>query len=130
MKRPSAEGLLVAFAIVLGAMLIAKVQNGGNPSAPVNIGGAVISASREAQDPRGGVLQNLASKSTLGVIKGIKTTAPIVPAPVIRTLNKIVEYDLTVRETSATIAPDLTYLSLWTFDGLVPGPVMRVKVAT
>src|SRR6185436_20031583 len=57
-----------------------------------------------------------------------KTTAPIVPAPVTRTESRIVEYDLTIRETSARIAPNLTYLSLWSFDGIVPGPVMRVKV--
>jgi nitrite reductase (NO-forming) len=73
-------------------------------------------------------LQNLSPKSTLGVIRGEKTVAPIVPAPISRREQKIVEYDLNVVETAAQIAPGLTYQSLWAFDGVVPGPVMRVRV--
>jgi nitrite reductase (NO-forming) len=128
MKRASAEGLLVALAIVLGTMLITKDQSGRNPRAPATLIDAVTSASRELEPPLDDVFQKLTPKSTLEVVKGTKTTAPAVPAPVTRTANRVVEYDLTVRETSAKIARDLTYLSLWTFDGLVPGPVMRVKV--
>jgi nitrite reductase (NO-forming) len=69
----------------------------------------------------------LAPKATLRVEKGEKTVAPAVPAPVTRTDNRVVEYDLTVKETSQKIAPDLVYRALWTFDGVAPGPVMRVK---
>ena len=73
-------------------------------------------------------LQGLSPKSTLGVVRGEKTIAPNVPAPIRRSEQKIVEYDLNVVETAAQIAPNLTYQSLWSFDGAVPGPVMRVKV--
>jgi nitrite reductase (NO-forming) len=68
-----------------------------------------------------------APKATLQVVKGEKTIAPAVPAPVTRADNRVVEYDLTVKETSQKIAPDLVYRALWTFDGVAPGPVMRVK---
>jgi nitrite reductase (NO-forming) len=73
-------------------------------------------------------LRSLPPKASLPVIKGEKTVAPAVPAAITRSQNAIVEYELTVKETSATIAPNLKYTSLWTFDGVAPGPVMRVKV--
>jgi nitrite reductase (NO-forming) len=61
------------------------------------------------------------------VVKGEKTIEPAVPAAITRSANNVVEYELTVKETSAQIAPNLVYQSLWTFDGVAPGPVMRVK---
>jgi nitrite reductase (NO-forming) len=128
MKPFPAGRFWIVFLFLLGAMLFAEMPGGGSAKAPVNVGGAVVAASLEVQPLSGGTLQNFAPKSTLDVVQGMKTTAPTVPAPVTRTGSRIVEYDLVVRETSAKIAPNLTYLSLWTFDGIVPGPVMRVKV--
>jgi len=72
--------------------------------------------------------RNLAPKAKLEVVRGEKTIAPKVPAPILRKDQKIIEYDLTVAETAAEIAPGFTYKSLWTFDGVAPGPVMRVRV--
>jgi nitrite reductase (NO-forming) len=66
-------------------------------------------------------------KATLQVVAGEKTIAPVVPAPVTRADNRVVTYELTVKETAQRIAPDLIYRSLWTFDAVAPGPVMRVK---
>jgi nitrite reductase (NO-forming) len=74
------------------------------------------------------ILQKLTPKREMEVIPGEKTIAPAVPAPITRRESKIVEYDLAARETSAQIAPDVSYQSLWTFDGVVPGPVMRIRV--
>jgi nitrite reductase (NO-forming) len=73
-------------------------------------------------------LASLAPKASLPVIRGIKTVAPDVPPPTARSTSAIVEYGLDVVETKAQLAPDLTYKSLWAFDGVVPGPVMRVRV--
>jgi nitrite reductase (NO-forming) len=95
----------------------------GSAAAP-----AAVAATQQAASPRGDDLAGrFAPKATLQVVKGEKTVAPAVPAPVTRRENKIVEYELNVKETKAQIAPNLTYLALWTFDGVVPGPVMRVK---
>lgn len=48
-----------------------------------------------------------------------------VPAPITRTEPTTVEINLTVKEVNAEIAPGATY-SFWTFDGTVPGPMLRV----
>src|SRR5688500_18830750 len=113
MKPFPARRFSIVFVFLLGAMLVAKMPGGGSAKAPTNRGGAVAT-SPEIEPSVGGAFENLAPKSTLDVVKGLKTTAPIVPAPVTRTESKIVEYDLTVREASAKITPNLTYLSLWT----------------
>jgi nitrite reductase (NO-forming) len=95
------------------------------------VGAVHALASVSSSNSAGGLaesVRDLPPKATLRVIKGEKSIAPAAPAPITRSENAIVEYDVNVLETSAKIAPNLTYLSLWTFDGVVPGPVMRVKV--
>ncbi|HXE52605.1 MAG TPA: multicopper oxidase domain-containing protein, partial [Tepidisphaeraceae bacterium] len=127
MKRISYVGALVVLAVIAGAALSSVSHGGSNAAGPGRSGtGAPTAVVRVATND--GPLAHLAPKSSLQVIKGIKTVAPAVPPPVTRQENNIVEYDLTVRETSGQIAPHLNYLSLWTFDGTVPGPVMRAKV--
>ncbi|HWB55019.1 MAG TPA: multicopper oxidase domain-containing protein [Tepidisphaeraceae bacterium] len=117
--------LLPAIAIFL--LLVGFRSTGGEP--PIKSPAQPAGTFPNSEAPTfNDILHSLPPKSTLGVVKGEKTIAPQVPAPITRLQNKIVEYDLTVRETSAKIAPNLTYQSLWAFDGVVPGPVMRVKV--
>lgn len=48
-----------------------------------------------------------------------------VPAPITRTEPQTVEVNLTVKEVVAELADGATY-SFWTFDGTVPGPLIRV----
>ncbi|HZQ09939.1 MAG TPA: copper-containing nitrite reductase [Anaerolineae bacterium] len=48
-----------------------------------------------------------------------------VPAPIHRTEPTTVEVNLTIKEVNAEIAPGATY-SFWTFNGTVPGPLIRV----
>src|ERR1041385_9512890 len=108
---------ILAVVILAAGALVLAVRTGANVSA--------VSAERLTQPspanklaPAPGdddLVARLAPKATLGVVQGQKTVAPAVPAPVTRKENKIVEYDLTVKETSALIAPNLTYQSLWTF---------------
>jgi nitrite reductase (NO-forming) len=74
------------------------------------------------------LIAHLTPKAQMQVVRGEKTTAPQVPAPITRTQSMIVTYKLTVREGSARIAPNLIYQALWTFDDTVPGPVMRARV--
>lgn len=49
----------------------------------------------------------------------------IVPPPIHRTEPTTVKLNLTIKEVNAEIAPGATY-SFWTFDGTVPGPLLRV----
>ncbi len=49
----------------------------------------------------------------------------IVPAPITRTEPTTVSITLTIEEVVAELADGATY-SFWTFDGTVPGPMLRV----
>lgn len=128
MKRFSYIGTGVVLAAIAGAALSSVSHSRGDVAGPGPTGAAARSTTVLRMPSMNNPLADLTPKSSLQVIKGIKTVAPEVPPPVTREQNKIVEYDLTVRETAGKIAPNLTYLSLWTFDGVTPGPVMRVKV--
>lgn len=48
-----------------------------------------------------------------------------VPAPIRRTVPATVEITLTVKEVVSELADSVTY-GFWTFDGTVPGPMLRV----
>ena len=133
MKHLLSAPFLGAFTLLTGALLVPAMRGGSNPAAkPPGTSGApgapAASVETSGDGIDAGAVAALPPKSSLETIQGQKTVAPAVPDPVTRAQNKIVAYDLTVRETSAKITPQLTYLSLWTFDGVAPGPVMRVKV--
>lgn len=49
-----------------------------------------------------------------------------VPPPITRPQNELVEIQLETQELVAEIAPGVTY-TYWTFNGTVPGPMLRVK---
>jgi nitrite reductase (NO-forming) len=129
MPRNATSGYTLASVVAAATLVSLAARYFGSsacPIAPIVAPlAAVVSAAPAAREE---VFAHLTPKSTLEVVQGEKTIAPRVPRPVTRSQNKVVEYKLTVRETSAKLAPDLEYLSLWTFDGTVPGPVMRVKV--
>jgi nitrite reductase (NO-forming) len=129
MKPPSSRTIAVPSLVVLGALLWtlytrAAAVNREAGSSPEAATPRALSVASSADD----LTSRFAPKATLQVVKGEKTVAPAVPAPVTRSTSRIVEYDLTVKETSQQIAPNLLYQSLWTFDGVVPGPVMRIRV--
>jgi nitrite reductase (NO-forming) len=129
MQRGVTRGSFVAFAIIAATLFaLAGRFIGGHACAIAPVSATVPGHAAPAPSLLEDGLFKLAPKASLEVVQGEKTVAPAVPAPVTRSENKIVEYKLTVRETDAKIAPNLTYISLWTFDGVVPGPVMRVKV--
>lgn len=128
MKRMTYLGTGAMLAAIAGAALSSVSHSRGDIGSPGTSGAANPGAAVLSMPSMDRPLSHLAPKKSLEVVKGIKTIAPEVPPPVTREQNKIVEYDLTVRETAGKIAPNLNYLSLWTFDGVTPGPVMRVKV--
>lgn len=55
------------------------------------------------------------------------TTAPNVPKVIDRTDPKKVIVNLTTIEKPLPIAPDVEYASAWTFNGTIPGPMIRVR---
>ena len=50
-----------------------------------------------------------------------------VPAPITRTAPQTVEFHLTTKEVVSEVAPNI-YFNYWTYDGKVPGPMLRVRV--
>src|SRR5690348_3512865 len=108
MKRISYVGALVVLAVIAGAAL-SSVSH-GDAAGPGRSGTGAPPTAVVRVPATDSPLAHLTPKSSLQVIKGIKTVAPAVPPPVTRQENNIVEYDLTVRETSGQIAPHLNYL--------------------
>lgn len=49
-----------------------------------------------------------------------------VPAPIARTFPKTVEFHLTAKEVVSEVAPGI-FFNYWTYDGQVPGPMLRVR---
>lgn len=49
-----------------------------------------------------------------------------VSSPIIRTATTTVQFNITAKEVIAEIAPGV-YQNYWTFDGTVPGPLLRVR---
>jgi nitrite reductase (NO-forming) len=49
-----------------------------------------------------------------------------VPAAITRTSTSTVEINITAKEVLAEIAPNISF-NYWTFDGTVPGPMLRVR---
>ncbi|MFQ5559601.1 MAG: copper-containing nitrite reductase [Nitrospinota bacterium] len=65
------------------------------------------------------------SSSEMDVIKARMTTAPNVPAPLTRTKNARVVVELETKEYVDTLADGVEY-RYWSFNGTVPGPMIRV----
>ena len=51
---------------------------------------------------------------------------PTVPPPISRSTPELVKLDISVKEVTATMAEGVSY-RYWTFDGTVPGPMLRVR---
>ena len=60
-------------------------------------------------------------------VKTIARPATAVAAPITRTTPTTVRVDLQTQEVVAEVAPGQTY-TYWTFNGAVPGPMLRVRV--
>jgi nitrite reductase (NO-forming) len=65
--------------------------------------------------------------ASLPEVKAILTVPPLVPAPVDRKGNARVIVSLETTEATGTLADGVRY-TFWTFNGSVPGPMVRVRV--
>lgn len=69
----------------------------------------------------------LEPKANLRVEPAPWTHAPNVPPPIARKEQRRLVVNWEARETKAEIAPGVIYESYWTFEGKVPGPVLRLR---
>lgn len=60
-------------------------------------------------------------------VKDIGADPNVVPAPISRAGNQTVTFNLTAKEVIAEVAPG-KHNNYWTYNGQVPGPMMRVRV--
>jgi nitrite reductase (NO-forming) len=129
-----AGGLFGALAVALTTALVVGVvgATGG-----IRSGGTQASDATATAMPAGMVMPaagatvtqpsaSLAPAKTVGV-KNIARAAATVPAPITRTAPALVRVDLQTQEVVAEIEKGETY-SYWTFNGSVPGPMIRVRV--
>ena len=68
-----------------------------------------------------------AAKAKPVTVKEISRAASDVPPPITRTTPTTVVVNLETKEVTATLDDGQTY-DYWTFDGTVPGPMLRVRV--
>lgn len=66
-------------------------------------------------------------KAQLKVEKAQWTHAPNMPPPIARNEPRLVTVDWTATETQKEIVDGQMYQQYWTFEGSVPGPVLRVR---
>jgi nitrite reductase (NO-forming) len=92
------------------------IQQASVPSAMPGMDHAVSGAATSAAQP---------VKAT--TVSEISRPAAAVPAPITRTTPATVVVTLETKEVTAKLDDGQTY-SYWTFDGTVPGPMLRVRV--
>jgi nitrite reductase (NO-forming) len=101
----TAVALTVVLALTLPSYVSSRVTADANPSGEL-------------------VLQ---PKATLKTENALWSHAPMVPPPITRKEQRRVVVNWEVKETQAEIAPGVIYTDYWTFEGKVPGPVLRVR---
>lgn len=74
----------------------------------------------------GGVLNFFGNFDTLERVENIARNPNDVPPPITRTEPEVVKVELTTKEVIAEMAPGV-FINYWTFDGQVPGPMIRVR---
>lgn len=71
-------------------------------------------------------LRFIKQTSSFERVKSIGADPTAVPAPISRKQNEAVTFNLTTKEVISEVAPGI-YNNYWTYNGTVPGPMMRVK---
>ena len=67
-------------------------------------------------------------KKDLKIEEAVWTFAPNVPPSIERNEPRLLKVSWKILETKKEIAPNLVYQTYWTFEGQVPGPMLRGKV--
>ena len=74
----------------------------------------------------GGVLNFFGNFDKFERVENIARDPNDVPPPITRTEPELVKVELTTKEVIAEMAPGV-FINYWTFDGQVPGPMIRVR---
>ena len=77
--------------------------------------------------PFGNMLKFFRQVDNLDKVEDITRDPNSVPPPITRTEPAIVDIELVAKEVVAEMAPGV-FFNYWTFDGQVPGPMLRVRV--
>src|SRR3989339_735924 len=72
------------------------------------------------------IVKFFGSMSQFENVRDIGADPNSVPLPITRTENELVKIHLDVKEVISEIAPGI-YSNYWTYNGIVPGPMLRVK---
>ena len=74
----------------------------------------------------GNVLKFFSNFNSFERVENIARDPNDVPPPITRTEPELVKVELTTKEVIAEMAPGV-FINYWTFDGQVPGPMIRVR---
>ncbi|MDQ1299549.1 MAG: hypothetical protein QG636_217 [Patescibacteria group bacterium] len=74
----------------------------------------------------GNVLKFFSNFNSFERVENIARNPNDVPSPITRTEPELVKVELTTKEVIAEMAPGV-FINYWTFDGQVPGPMIRVR---
>jgi nitrite reductase (NO-forming) len=122
--RPAAgPAVALAPAAAPAAPAAAPAAPAAKPTAAPAAPGASAQATAQAAPAQAYV----AAKPTAVAPNVARLPLPVMAGPINRTQPATVKIDLETKELTATMADGVTY-TYWTFNGTVPGPMLRVRV--
>src|SRR5579859_6906061 len=130
-----ALGMSMAAALVVAVLAATGGIRSGGAAAPT-VGGQLTTTAQTGSDAMPGMAMGGAQAATAQsaiapakpvTVKSIAQDATAVPPAITRTSPATVSVELQAKEVVAEIAPGQTY-GYWTFNGTVPGPMIRVRV--
>jgi len=122
-----ALAIAMVTAVVVGVVGFSGGFRSVTVSAPTRDAAPATAATPIASVPQAGTAQVSLPPAKATAVKSIALPAASVAAPLTRTAPALVRVDLQTREVVAEIEKGATY-TYWTFNGTVPGPMIRVRV--
>jgi len=117
---------MIGIAIAVAALIIGLVAmgEGGGAAAPAPAPTALTPAAMPAAAEPTAMVHAAQPAKEVGAPNVVRDPSDV-PAPITRTEPAAVKLNLTIRELVSELADGTTY-TFWTFDGTVPGPMLRV----
>ena len=116
--------ILAIIAIIITGLGLYRLALNNQALADVRASGAMTPSAQEQAASQVQPTATLEAAHATGQAN-VARDPSILPPPITRTEPTTVEFTLTVKEVTAEIAEGVTY-DFWTFDGTVPGPLLRV----
>ena len=112
--------ILAIIAIIITGLAVYRVALNNQALADIRAAGAI-----STQAPGSGQVTPTNEPAHATDVANVARDPSIVPPPITRSEPTTVDITLTVKEVTAEIADGVTY-DFWTYDGTVPGPLLRV----